>query len=46
MGQALNAIARLLTDGICDALTLNWTGLRYKHTAAVRATLIEKHSPA
>jgi integrase len=30
----------------CDALTLNWAGLRYKHTAAVRATLIEKHSPA
>ncbi|MBE9038820.1 tyrosine-type recombinase/integrase [aff. Roholtiella sp. LEGE 12411] len=46
MKQALNAIARLLTDGICDALTLNWARLRYKHTAAVRATLIEKHSPA
>ncbi|MBD6621065.1 tyrosine-type recombinase/integrase [Komarekiella sp. 'clone 1'] len=46
MQLALDAISRLLTDGICDALTLNWAALRYKHTATVRATLIEKHSPA
>ncbi|WP_348535499.1 hypothetical protein [Komarekiella delphini-convector] len=46
MQLALDAIARLLTNNSCDALTLNWAALRYKHTAAVRATLIEKHSPA
>jgi site-specific recombinase XerD len=46
MRQALNAIARLLTDNSCDAMTLNWAALRYKHTAAVRAVLSQKYSPA
>ncbi len=46
MRQALDAIARLLTDGRADALTLDWAALRYKHTSAVRAALMEKHSPA
>ncbi|MBW4678476.1 MAG: site-specific integrase [Desmonostoc geniculatum HA4340-LM1] len=46
MRQALNAIARLLTDNSCDAMTLNWAALRYKHTAAVRAVLAEKYAPA
>ena len=46
MRQALNALAQLLTNGYCDALTLNWAALRYKHTAAVRAVLMEKYSPA
>ncbi|MFO5491913.1 MAG: integrase, partial [Cuspidothrix sp.] len=36
MGQALNAIARILTSNQCDALTLNWAELRYKHTALLR----------
>ncbi|MHC5763863.1 MAG: integrase, partial [Nostoc sp.] len=36
MREALNAIARLLTNGICDASTLDWSKLRYQHTAAVR----------
>jgi site-specific recombinase XerD len=46
MRQSLDAIASLLTDGSCDADTLNWALLRYQHTAAVQAVLVEKHSPA
>ena len=46
MREALNAIASLLTNGSCDALTLDWSQLRYQHTAAVRSVLMEKYSPA
>ena len=46
MREALNAIARLLTSGTCDASTLDWSKLRYQHTAAVRSVLMEKYSPA
>jgi len=46
MREALNAIATLLTNGSCDARTLDWAALRYQHTAAVRAVLMEKYSPA
>ncbi len=46
MRQALNAIASMLTNGHCDALTLDWAALRYQHTAAVRSVLMEKYSPA
>lgn len=46
MREALNAIASLLTNGQCDAFTLDWSKLRYQHTAAVRAVLMEKYSPA
>jgi site-specific recombinase XerD len=46
MRQSLDAIASLLTNGECDLDTLNWASLRYQHTAAVQAVLVEKHSPA
>jgi integrase len=46
MREALNAIARLLTNDSCDAQTLDWAKLRYQHTAAVRSVLMEKYSPA
>lgn len=46
MRQALDALARLLTDGKADSLTLDWAALRYKHTAALRAALMEKYAPA
>jgi integrase len=46
MRGSLNAIASMLTSGECDAMTLNWAKLRYQHTAAVRAVLMEKYSPA
>lgn len=46
MEQALNAIAKILTANTCDALTLDWSKLRYKHTSAVRGILVERYAPA
>jgi len=46
MRSALNAISSILTNGQADASTLNWANLRYQHTAAVRAVLMSKYSPA
>ena len=46
MQKALNAIARLLSGGECDALTLDWAALRYQHTAAIRSVLMEQYAPA
>ena len=44
MRQALNAVAFLLSENSCDATTLDWSQLRYKHTAALRAVLVEKYA--
>ena len=46
MEQALSPIARLLSDEKCDYMTLDWSALRYQHTAAVRSALMKKHAPA
>ncbi|YAF99536.1 MAG: tyrosine-type recombinase/integrase (plasmid) [Nodularia sp. CChRGM 3473] len=46
MVGALNAIASLLTNGECDAMTLDWSALRYQHTAAVRTALMQRYAPA
>lgn len=46
MGKALNVIARMLTNGHYDALSLDWSKLRYQHTAAIRAVLMEQYAPA
>jgi len=46
MRQALDTIAAELIAGRCDAMTLDWTQVRYQHTAAVRAVLAEKLAPA
>ena len=46
MRHALDAIANLLTNGECDALTLDWSKLRYQHTAAVRSALSQRFAPA
>ncbi|MEO7716316.1 MAG: site-specific integrase [Capsulimonas sp.] len=46
MRQALATIAEILSNGQCDIMTLDWAALRYKHTAALRAVLMEKYSPA
>lgn len=46
MRQALDAIAALLTNGRCDALTLDWAALRYQHTAAIRTALMDRFAPA
>lgn len=45
MKQSLDAIASILTNGECDADTLDWAALRYQHTAAVQAVLLERHAP-
>lgn len=44
MRSSLNAIARLLSDGECDCFTLDWSKLRYRHTAAVRNALFHRLS--
>lgn len=41
---SLNAMARLLTNGECDAMTLDWSKLRYPHTAALRTALKKRYS--
>lgn len=46
MKQSLSAIASLLTQGTCDAYTLDWSKLRYQHTAAIRSSLQKNYSPA
>ncbi|WP_193199642.1 tyrosine-type recombinase/integrase [Nostoc sp. MG11] len=46
MEGALNAIASLLTSGECDAMTLDWSALRYQHTSAVRTALMRRYAPA
>lgn len=46
MRRNLDLIAHLLTQGGCDSLTLDWSKLRYYHTAAVRAVLIEQFAPS
>jgi len=46
MRGALDNIARILTAGNADALTCNWAALRFQHTAAIRAQLIERYAPA
>ena len=45
MRQSLDAIASLLTNGEGDAMTLDWSKLRYQHTSAVRTALKKRLSP-
>jgi integrase len=42
---SLNTIASVLTNGECDALTLDWSKLRYHHTAAIRVALMHTYAP-
>jgi integrase len=46
MMAGLDIMAKLLTNGECGAMTLNWAALRYKHTAALRSALEKKYAPA
>lgn len=46
MRRNLDLIAYLLTQGRCDSLTLDWSKLRYHHTAAVRSPLMEQFAPS
>ena len=44
--QALEAMAALMTAGEADAFSFPWASLRYQHTAALRAQLINRYSAA
>lgn len=44
--QALDLVASLLTSGIANCLTHNWSAVRYQHTAAVRGLLLDRYAPA
>lgn len=46
MARDLATIAGVLSGGRCDAQNLDWAALRYQHTAAVRAKLMESYKPA
>lgn len=46
MRGALDAMAAELTGGTCDAASCPWAGLRFSHTAALRAILAERYAPA
>lgn len=46
MREALDTIAGVLTNGQADAEALDWSALRYQHTAAVRSALAERYAPA
>lgn len=46
MHESLTIIAAMLTDGNADALTLDWSALRFQHTAAIRSKLSETYSTA
>jgi integrase len=47
MRAALDAIASLLSDARCDAWSLAWEKLRYRHTTAVRALLADgRYAPS
>jgi site-specific recombinase XerD len=46
MRRALDAIAGLVSSGQVDALAMNWAGLRFQHTTAIRSRLAETYKPA
>src|SRR5919199_4148891 len=46
MGSALDSIARLLSSNRSNMQTLDWSSLRYQHTAAIRALLASRYAPA
>lgn len=42
---SLNLIAGMLSNGKCDATQVEWSGLRFQHTAAIRSKLAEVYKP-
>lgn len=46
MQGALDTMAGLLTQNKCDMRTLDWSGLRYQHTTALRTLLADLYAPA
>ncbi len=46
MGNSLDISAKLLTNGACDVMTIDWSKLRYQHTSALRAVYLDRYAPA
>ena len=46
MRAALHRMAALLSGGQLDAQSLDWSAVRYPHSAALRSHLAEKYAPA
>lgn len=46
MRDALETIAGLLTGGSADAMSVDWSAVRYQHSQAVRSALAAKYAPA
>jgi site-specific recombinase XerD len=46
MRESLDIVAQMLSGGRADALALEWRAVGFQHTAAVRARLMERYSPA
>jgi integrase len=46
MAESLDIVAGLLTSNQCNRHTLQWSALRYQHTAALRTLLAELYAPA
>lgn len=44
MVDALDVIASILSNEQLDAKSLNWSAIRFQHTAAVRSKLAEAYS--
>jgi len=42
---ALDKIALIVSNGRVDAMGLDWAALRFQHTAAIRARLVQMNSP-
>src|SRR5689334_18456509 len=46
MTEAVNIVASLVSGGVATVETFPWSALRYQHTAAIRAALMERYKPA
>ena len=46
MRSAIDTVARIMSSNQCDALSLDWSQVRFQHTAAVRSVLAEIYAPA
>jgi hypothetical protein len=40
MGQSLNMVAGMLSNGKADAFSFHWAELHFQHTAAIRSNLM------
>jgi len=46
MKEALNTVAGMLTFGRADLSTFPWSELRFSHTTAIRAALMDRYRPS